>query len=164
ILNMTAGDRMYLPIEAYILPIGITEDVGMDERVIERCVKGRHLIRGSTLYLNAIQTCIPCSNGIVSDCREIEIGILGSQVSLSIGKADKGNADLSMDHLVRTRIEGHEGTALRTAGRSRAVVDSSPIPRAIASKRAIKLGDKVEGIMIATAANRACIEASYFIT
>ena len=126
---------MYLPIEAYILPIGITEDVGMDKRVIERCVKGSQLIRSSTLYLNAIQTGIPCSNGIVSDCGEIEIGILGGQVSLSIGDADKGDAHLNMDHLVRTRIEGHEGTGLRTGGRSRALVDSSPIPRAVASAR-----------------------------
>ena len=101
---------------------------------------------------------------MVSDGAEIEIGILGGQVSLSIGDADKGDADLNMDHLVRTRIEGHEGTGLRTGGRSRAVVDRSPMPRAVASKRAIKLSDKVEGIVIATAANSARSEASYLMT
>lgn len=88
---MTAGDRMYLPIKTSILAIDITEDVGMDERVIERCVKDSHLIRGSTPYLNAIQTGIPCSYGIVSDRGEIEIGILGGQIGLSIGDAESGH-------------------------------------------------------------------------
>src|SRR5579859_4070022 len=135
----------------------------MDERVIERSVEGNQLIRSSALYLNASQTGIPGSVGIVSDGCEIEVGILSRQVRLSIGDTNIGDAHLNMDDLVRGRIESHECTGLRTSARSRTVVDGSSIPGAVAGKGAIKPSGKVKGIVIAATADRARIKAGYLI-
>src|SRR5260370_7797388 len=100
----------------------------MDESVIKRRIEGNQLIWGSTLYLNAFQTGIPGSVGIVSDGCEIEVAMLTRQVRLSIGDTDKGDAHLNMDDLLRARIENHKSPPPPTSPRSTPDVAASPIP------------------------------------
>src|ERR1019366_5957628 len=103
---MTAGNSMYLPIEANILAVHIAKDVGVKERVIECGVKDRQFIRVAASDLDCVQACTPGSIGLA--CKRTKASrtvIFRRQICFGVSKADIGNAKTDRDNLMRAGIE-----------------------------------------------------------
>src|SRR6266700_2022594 len=112
VLPMTTRDGVDASVKAKVLPIDVVEEVGMEERVIERCIEDPLLIIGPALHLNAVQACVPGGISGLLHPGEVLTRILARHIGLGVSYADEGDAHLDMDDPGEGGIKGHEGTGL----------------------------------------------------
>ena len=92
-------------VEASVVAVHVGEDVGVQERVIERRVEDATLVHGSALDSDSSEPVAPSRVGLTAHGLEIPHAVFGAQVHARVLDADERNADL---HLQRPLAHGVE--------------------------------------------------------